>query len=86
MIPKTTTYYGKKYGLVYESGSVKKANIYANTINTVFGDYSGQGEKIRKILQNMKHLVLLDHLKDKNGIETHCIYVKQPYDKLIKRI
>jgi hypothetical protein len=80
---KTTTYYGKIYGLVYSSTSEKQSKIYADILNKMFGDYN-KG-KIRKTLQNMKHLVLVDHVTD-NGKTTHYIYVRQPYDKLIHKV
>lgn len=76
-------YYGKKYGFVRVSESKKEADIYAHAINNMFGDY-GKGE-IRKTLQNIKHLVLIDHVEKDNKI-SYLIYVRQPYDKLIRKI
>ena len=78
MIPKTTIYYGKKYGLVYTSKSRSETNIYADVINKIFGDYNKGA--IRKKLQNIKTLVITDNDKD-----TYLIYVLQPYDKLVTR-
>ena len=83
MLPKTTMYYGKKYGLVYKTTSKKEANIYANVLNTTFGDYNVG--KTREKLQMTKHLILVDHI-EQEGKQTHLIYVKQPYDKLVKKI
>lgn len=84
MLSKTTMYYGKKYGLVYKTTSRKEANIYANVLNTTFGDYNAG--KTRDKLQKIKHLILVDHIEIDGGKEIHLIYVKQPYDKLIKKI
>ena len=83
MILKTTMYYGKKYGLVYASDSKKEANIHAHIINNIFGDY-GKGA-LRTKLQKMKNLVLIDNIIN-DGSEMHLIYVKQPYDKIVKKI
>lgn len=79
---KTTMYYGKKYGLVYISRSKKESDIYAHILNTSFGDYN-KG-KLREKLQRMKHLILVDHV-ERNGEQIHLIYVKQPYDKIVKK-
>ena len=78
MISKIATYDGKKYGLIYKSKSQTEVNIYADMINKMFGDYN-KG-LIRKRLQNIKTLVIVDNDKD-----TYLIYVKQPYDKLVTR-
>jgi hypothetical protein len=83
MIQKTTKYYGKSYGMVYSSTDRKKANVYADLLNKMFGDY-GVGTT-RKKLQEMTHLVLLDHVTIEN-IEHHVIYVKEPYNKKIRAI
>lgn len=80
---KTTMYYGKKYGLVYKTTSKKEADIYAHVLNTTFGDYNVG--KTRGTLQRMKNIVLVDHI-EKDGEKLHLVYVKQPYDKLVKKI
>lgn len=80
---KTTTYYGKKYGLVYSSTSKQKVQIYADVLNKIFGDYNHG--KIRKVLQNINNLILIDNIV-RNGKELHLIYVKQPYDKLVHKV
>jgi hypothetical protein len=80
---ETTTYYGKEYKLVYSSRSRKEANIYASVLNSVFGDYNYG--KLRKTLQNMRNLVLIDHVET-GGKTTHKVYVKRPYDELVRTI
>jgi hypothetical protein len=82
-MPKTTMYYGKQYGLVYSSESRHEINVYANVLNGIFGDYS-KG-KIRKELQKMRNLILINHVDFGDKI-IHYLYVKEPYHKLVKGI
>ncbi len=81
MLPEKTKYYGKSYGMVYSSTDRKVANVYADLLNKMFGDYGEEGTT-RKKLQEMRHLVLLDHVTIGKK-EHYIIYVKEPYDKKI---
>ncbi len=77
-----TMYYGKKYGLVYSSTSEKEVNIYADILNKIFSDYN-YGKK-RTTLQKMRNLILIDHVhSDKKTV--HKIFVKKPYDMLVRK-
>jgi hypothetical protein len=82
MVKNTTIYYGKEYGLVYSSTVWDKINVYADIINKIFGDYNHGKTRVK--LQQMRNLVLIDH-NTTNNKTTHNIYVKKPYDKLVRR-
>ena len=79
MIPKTTMYYGKKYTLVFKSKSRSETNIYASVLNKIFDEYDYGHDK--KLINKTKNLILIEH---NDGM--HLIYIKQPYDKIVKKI
>ena len=79
MIPKTTTYYGKKYGLVYYTKSKSEINIYSRILDRIFDEYDYAHPE--KLIKNTKLLILVEH-----NDYGHFIYVKKPFDKIIKMI
>lgn len=80
----TTTYYGKDYGLVYSSPSAKEVSIYADIINKTFGDYNHGKKRVK--MQKVKTLILIEHMDMGNSTKIHGIYIKKPYDKLVRKI
>ena len=83
MVPKSTIYYGKKYWLVCSSDLRRESDVYAHILNNIFADY-GKGV-LRVKLQKIKRLILIDHCVN-NKEETHSIYIRYPFNALIKRM
>ena len=69
--PVFTTYYGKRYRAVYTSSSRKKANVIAHSLMIRLKDDMEVKEKVT---------VLLIH----ESTDKHVVFVKEPYDKMIK--
>ena len=74
-------YYGKEYGLVFSSTSRKRTNTIAHMLNIYFKfDY---GPKEGTVKGNV---VLLNHDQRENKCVVHQIFVKKPYDKVVKTV
>ena len=78
---QTMMYYGKKYGLVFSSTSRRKTNVFASVINNYFRFEYGKKEGSAP-----GTILFINHDVQDNGTIMHHIFVKKPYDRLIKKV
>lgn len=74
---QTTNYYGKKYRLIMTSESRRKINVLAHSLMLYFlEDYE----------KPTKNVVLVIHEEYQKGKISHKLFVKIPYDKVIRKL